>query len=117
MQGSYQTAQPSESDANYWRNMFRELGFGDGNMEGDMPGYAASMPDGPMSAGSITSSSGSSAYHEPRTPSHSNGHNIHGGYQNHPNRHYQPYPAPSYNSHPPTRELRWPSRQVTMIIL
>lgn len=103
---TYSPPQPyptSESDANYWRQMFRELGIADGNMDsGGYPplnGIASTMPDIGMSNG-IMSGTGNSGYHEPHGSSHVNGHGSHGpAYANHPNRHYQPYPQPTYNSH------------------
>lgn len=103
---TYSPPQPyptSESDANYWKLMFRELGFGDGNMDhGGYPplnGIASTMPDIGVSNGVINGSA-SSGYHDSHGPSHVNGHASHGGgYASHPNRHYQPYPPPSYNSH------------------
>ncbi|KAI0693889.1 hypothetical protein BC835DRAFT_1046087 [Cytidiella melzeri] len=100
----------SESDANYWRIMFRELGFGesaDGGAYPNINGYSSTMPDIGTTTSNASRMNGAYQAHqaqEPHVSSHTgsvNGHNpYNGNYAPHPTRHYQPYPQPSYSGHP-----------------
>lgn len=84
----------TESDATYYRTMFRELGFGEHIEGGTYPavnGFALTMPEGGGTFGAPhTGASGGMGYHEP----------SHAGYTHtNPTRHhYHPYPPPPYSS-------------------
>lgn len=96
----YTAATTTESDAHYWRKMWRELGYGestDGSPSPAINGFALTMPDGGYGVSQHTPPGASTiASYE------SNGHTTtHGGYTNHVNsgHRFQPYPQPSYNGH------------------
>ncbi|KAI0086675.1 fungal-specific transcription factor domain-containing protein [Irpex rosettiformis] len=101
----------NESDANYWRIMFRELGFGEEG--GAFPsinsihGYSTTMPD--IGASPPGTMSANAAYQQqqvqdaqisPIVSHQTNGHTSHGGYSQQAQRHYQSYPQQqSYTGH------------------
>lgn len=114
----------NESDANYWRIMFRELGFGE---EGgaypsinSIHGYSTTMPDiGPASSAAMAANVAyqqqqqQQSHHQHQqqqqaqdtqmaspTAPHVNGHSPHGSFSQQANRHYQSYPQQSYAAHP-----------------
>jgi hypothetical protein len=94
-----------ESDVNYSRKMFRDLGYdetADGVSYAAVNGYALTMPGGPFSIPFGMQSAGGMGYGEPQGQGQVTHAPNHGGYTqtNHQGsrHHYQPYPPPSYNN-------------------